>query len=279
MKLQRLAVLMSLTLPALASAQVTSKTLVFENVDCEQTDSCGLKKFQIKITRDANDDSSRFLMSNTYMEGYYETQKISQVEDYVMVQYIKGGVFNEYKVGDAPIQTYRGMSRDHFGQEIPFVHPEMVVDSFDVDPVYASYAEKNDRHGLYKIKSDESRSVVFDDSKYYTYYFYRPEMKLPRMHFSDLPSGAIYSKTHISAGPNAGKTSYSSQSVSMEFTICAFKKSDVPENAGPKEVPQEAAIGCLDWSNHHVYNWETNRYEDALKVDPRAMDTDLKNIY
>lgn len=277
MKTIAVPLLLALALPA--AAQFDRQTKVFNNDSCEETNSCDLKKFQITLTRDANDDSSRFLMSNTYMEGYYETNDKSAVEDYVMVQYIRGGIINEYKIGNGPMQTYRGMSREYFGADMPFVHPEMVVDSFDTDPVYASYAEKDDRHGLYKIKSDESRSVVFDDSKYYTYYFYRPDLKTPRMHFSDMPSGGMQSSVNISAGPNAGKTSYSAQSSSMEFIICAFKKSDVPETAGPKDVSRDKAIGCLKWSNHHIYNWETQRYENATSIDPRALDTDLKNIY
>lgn len=263
---------LSLMLPI--SSSFGSATKTFKNVNCDLTNTCDLLGFEIKITEGGWDEDTTF-SRQTYMEGFYETKSPDQVEDYAIVQFIKGGLFREHKFDQENIRLINGASRDFFGKKIPFVHPEWVVDSFDNDPIYASYHEKGDRHGLYRIKKDESRSVIYDDSKYFDYYFFRPNLENGRMHFSDLPTGGSYSQIKISRGENAGKLAQTATSSSMEFKTCIFRTSDVAQDAGPKGVDINLALGCLEWENHHVFDWKTREFKKANTIDTRATNENL----
>lgn len=252
-----------------ALAQSSEIIKIFNNKECIQTDSCDLKKLYLKITRSLDSKNQN---GRTYMEGYYETQKIDQVEKYAIVQFIKGGVYNEYKLGNEPIEMIQNTDRDFFGKRhVKFIHPELVIDSVDTDPVYASLVEENSRHGGYKIKDNENLSVIFDNSSNYSYYLYEPVLKLPRMHFSDMPTGGDFSEIRISAGPNAGKVTRSSASSSMEFKTCVFKTEDIPINAGPSEMNPDDAVGCVEWSNHFIFDWEKKKFMNSDKVHENAL--------
>lgn len=272
MKRLAIGIITSLTLSGTLLAK-EQKTYKFENTKCEQTDSCDLKGFEITITRLANEvyDENR-ISSHSTMEGFYETTDTCVVEKYAIVQFIKGGLFNSSAYDINHLETGYNTGRQFFGESIfPFIHPEWVVDSVDADPIYASYRDQNDRHGLYRIKKDESRSILFDDSSYYTYYFYRPKLPIARMHFSDMPTGGSYSEINITGGPNAGKTLYSSTNASMAFYTCIYKAEDVSENANEYDIDKEKAIGCLTWSNHHIFDPRTKSFKNSLTIDPRAL--------
>ncbi len=263
-------------LPLLFTAAISNaNTHEFRNSDCKKTNSCDLKSFKLKITGDQSSRNTSYGVRKniqTYMEGSFEVDSIESMRKYAIVQYIKGCVYQKNSLDDEEATVrFDGRSRDFFGKKIPFLHKELVIDSFDDDPIYASYSEGHDRHGLYKIKKDESKSVLFDDSKYYDYLFDRPEIKKTIMHFSDMPTGSSYNEIRISAGDNKGKVSKTVENASMTFQTCIFKTSDVPRGLGPNDTDRSKAIKCFNWSNSHLYNSNTQKFESNNTVDKTCL--------
>ena len=263
-------------LPLLFTAAISSATThEFKNIDCKKTNSCDLKSFKLKVTNDQDSRQTPYGVRkniSTYMEGSFEVDSIESMRKYAVVQYIKGCVYQKLSHDDGPAQIrLDGRVRDFFGKKIPFVHKELVIDSFDDDPIYASYSEGHDRHGLYKIKQDESKSVLFDDSKYYDYLVEKPQIKKPIMHFSDMPTGSGYNEIKISAGENKGKVLKTISNASMIFKTCIFKTKDVPRDLKPTDTDRSKAIKCFDWSNSHIYNKGTQQFETNSSVDKTCL--------
>ncbi len=273
-------ILIFLSFLALFSAgAMEQETKSFINKDCSVTNSCDLKSFSITIFKDFETDttisSTPIHYATTFLEGKYEVTSKDVIKKYAVVQYIKGCIYEKNQKDDEP-ETIRksGTRRDFFGKKINFRHEDLVIDSFDDDPIYASYSEQNDRHGLYKVKRDETISLLFteiDDND--EYLFFSPEIIKPIIHFSDMPTGSRYSENLISHGTHAGKTSKTTKIASMIFETCLFKTQDVPRNLGPSDTDRSKAISCLSWENSHQLKKDKSGFEKRDDIDPNCLES------
>ena len=260
------------------SAQaMDKKTKSFINYDCIKNDSCDLKSFSIDIYKsfesEPRSNSNPVLYASTFLEGKYEVGTEKSIKEYAVVQSIKGCVYQKNQKDDEPETIYKGgTTRDFFGEKINFRHENLVIDSFDDDPIYASYSEQNDRHGLYRLKKDESISLLFtelDDND--EFLFFSPEIIKPIIHFSDMPTGSRYSEGLMTGGELKGKINKSLRLASMEFKTCIYKTKDVPRNLGPNDTDRTKAIACLNWNNSHKLNKARTAFEDRKSLDSNCL--------
>lgn len=251
------------------ASRKTIKEVSFQNKDCLKTDSCDLKSFYMKISEDKGSNSQELLSSATFMEGFYETSSISMLEEYAVVQFIKGC---NYKTGlrDNEVHYQSLMLREFFGKKNQkFNHYDWVVDSIDYDPIYKSSYENSSRHGSYKVLFDETKSIIFDHTKYSEFYFYNPPMNKPRLYFSDMPTGGSLSKVIVpSAGNDQGKAIQSYINSSLIFKTCIYKTKDVDIDAGPNGVDLNKAIHCFEWSSSHQINDSKTAFVSKDTIDP-----------
>lgn len=235
-------------------AKKTIQNLRFQNEYCHQNKTCNLKSFSLS-TYNSLDSKQIGVFKNSYMEGYYEVKDPKYVQDFAVVQYIKGCIFEEYWHDNENVRLRNdGVIRDFFGKKVIFNHPNYVIDSFDDDPIYASFSEGNHRHGLYSIKLNDSKSIIFDDSKFHKSLINIANNNKKKIYFSDMPTGSSYTETMILEGTNKGKISKYTRNASMVFTTCIFKTSDIPRNLSPQNTDTSKAIKCFNWSNSHIYN-------------------------
>lgn len=248
-----------------AQETCTENSEKFVNSNCEKSDSCDLLGFEFKVTRITSKEVNG-MTSSSYLEGFYETKSVDSLEKYATVQYIRGGLYDINQMGDEPSYKTISHTREFFGHDlVPFQHDDWVIDSLDDDPIYASAAQKNHRHGYYMIKKDENSSILFDGAAtYLDYYFYNPKIKIPRMHFTDMPTGGRYSEIMIAAGENKDKLLKYSTNSTMEFVICIFKTKDIPRYVDHYYLDQSKAIGCLSWHNYHIFDALVMEFKDHL---------------
>ena len=113
----------------------------WKNSDCKKTGTCSLKSFSVLvedyIVKFSPDDTSY----GTTMVARYRTDRVSSLEDYVIVNFIRGCIFESYLKNGEIIKGI-STSRDFFGGSVRFRHPEWVIDSVDEDPVYWSASEE-----------------------------------------------------------------------------------------------------------------------------------------
>ncbi len=262
---------------AIAKKPRVVKNLIYHNTNCTDTNSCSLKSFGLKVSisesKGTNFQKRPYMTINSHMEGFYKTSDIETMTDYAVVQYIKGCRYRKSRFNnEAFFLNFKSTFREFFGkQQFNLRHEKLVIDSVDTDPVYASYSKWRERHAFYQIKKNEKYSVIYDDSKYYNYFYEKPEIKRPIMHFSDMPSGSSYNELKISEGNNAGKILASAENASMKFITCIYKIVDVPENLHPEDIDQSKAIKCLNWSNSHILNWKTKKFNSSNKLDPNCL--------
>lgn len=259
------------------SFSVFSKDIVlvqqdqFVNTDCYSNDSCDLLEFNLKVSYGSgiyDDGNGVNFYKNSYMEGSFKVSNISLIRKFAVVQYINGCVFQSLGIqGETAIIRTDIRSRDFFGQKIPFIHKNWVIDSFDEDPIYSSYFKIQDRHALYKIKKDETKSVIFDDSKYFDRLMDNPLILRPIIHFSDMPTGSNYSKRKINSNGRL-IDEINREEASMIFKTCIFKTEDVPVGFISTNTDSSKAIKCFTWSNTHKFNSITKVYESNNVVNP-----------
>jgi hypothetical protein len=134
-----LPLLIGILRPGFAQADASEKrTFSFSNDACLATNSCGLKSFDIELTA-YSEVAAGSITKGTYMTASYETQDVEHLRDYVIVQFIQGcGYGSSYQ--KKTLTKYRNVRRDYFGLNSDYIfhHPTWSVDSFDLDPSYAS---------------------------------------------------------------------------------------------------------------------------------------------
>jgi hypothetical protein len=168
----------------------------------------------------------------------YKTKIINDLEDYAVVQFMRGCHFISYE-DRGQIKKYVGMSHYHFGKVVPLKHNSWVVDTRDMDPIYLS-SDEYGTHGLYLQNSKRDSYQQKSES-----YYYEKTPRYPRLYASVMPSTAF-----ISNGEAIN--------LSMELKTCLFKTKDVTANSYEQLI--DKAIACYDWNNFMTYDYKKKKF-------------------
>lgn len=227
-----------------------TKSTIFKNTNCKATDTCDLKEFKVesydfKVTFS---DKTFSLGTSAFMS--YTTQDVANLEDYAIVQQIKGCHFDSYKnPATGEVEKTLGYSREFFGEIIKYKHSNWVIDSIDTDPMYNN-SISGLRHGSHRWNTVKGSY----DKK--TEKLYGRELpKSPTLYVSDLPGSAF-----IDSG--------FAKNISLQFKTCIYKTRDIPLILNPEDVNFKEAISCLNWSSSFIYNHDSAKYETKTDIDP-----------
>ncbi len=191
----------------------------------------------------------------TRMFAKYETKSTGQVEDYAVVQFIRGCHFNNY-VENGKIVYVDNISREFFNEMITYKHPEWVIDSVDLDPMYNNTPEGfekwNTRHGLYrwnrKHNFDQNGEVLFKDEK----------PKKPYLYVMDHPGTAFFQDRWA-------------KNISLEFKVCLYKTKDIPVTAAPNDLNFAKAVQCFDWNSSFIYDHFKSTFSRPTGLHPHCV--------
>jgi hypothetical protein len=219
---------------------------VFLNPDCRSTDTCDLKRFmltQLAYEVWFSDDP----VYPTYGNGVimeYETDSVEALENYAIVQFKKGCVFDSAKNRQGRVHRNVTDTVPSFGEDTPFCFRQWVIDSQDTDPAYNSDPEYG---RFYLLRWNKPGS--YDDR---TQKFYGAEKpKIPVVYMADYPAGAFITGTGV-------------RNVALEFNTCIYKASDVPADTRRDDVEFATPITCFEWQNVYVYDFDTGRFHTQL---------------
>jgi hypothetical protein len=224
---------------------------VFLNPDCRSTGTCDLKRFTLTTSVYEvwfSDDPSYPTYGNgTIME--YETDSVDALEKYAIVQFTKGCVFHSSRNGEG--KTNRNLSYivASFGDNIPFCFPEWVIDSHDTDPAYNSDPEYG---RFYLLRWNKPGSYEYPDHKYYG----AEKPKMPVVYLADYPAGSFVTATGV-------------KNTALEFKTCIYKASDVPTKTRRYDINFANPLGCFEWQNVYVYDFDKGRFEANWADVPR----------
>jgi len=234
------------------------KETVFVNQNCEQNQTCNLKK----IKHFVNDYEVKFdgktSSFGTKMYFLYETETIQDLTDYVAVQFIKGCQFNT-TLKNGVVNYYSNISKRSFGEVIPFKFTDWIVDSIDTDPVYNSHSEENlPRH--YGYKWNKIRGSFNDKTEDY-YRDLGPTH--PEIYVRDMPGTAF-------AEPAEDATDFEyAKNISLEFKICLYKEKDIPLVSTRNNLLENVTpIHCFNWNSSFVYDHEKKVFNQSQEIHP-----------
>jgi hypothetical protein len=225
---------------------LSEATQVFWNPDCRSSGTCDLKRFTLTTSVYEvwfSDDP----IYPTYGNGVimeYETDSVSALEKYAIVQFKKGCVFYSSKNRQGKVLWNIGDTVPSFGEDIPFCFPRWVIDSQDTDPVYNSDPEYG---RFYLLRWNNPGS--YDDR---THKFYGAEKpKIPVVYMTDNPAGAFVTGTGI-------------RNVALQFNTCIYRASDVPTETRRDDTGFAKPISCFEWQNVYVYDFDKGKFDTAL---------------
>lgn len=195
----------------------------------------------------------------TRMFAKYETPKVDQLEEYGIVQFLRGCQYNTY-LDKGKIVTVDNILRHSFNELVVFKHPDWIIDSVDLDPLYNNTPEGNEswgtRHGYYrwnrKNNYDEDGEVFFKDEKP------SKNIKKPNLYILAHPGTSF-----IEAGW--------AKNVSMEFKTCLYKTKDIPQKTTAGDLHFAKAIQCFDWSTSFIYDHATSKIVRPTGLVPHCL--------
>lgn len=231
--------------PVAWSTVIREKPLVqkFNNSNCGQTSSCDLVEFKLETNEYKVIFSGSAPAFGTDIKMSYRTKKVSQLEDFAIVQFIKGCKFNSYKKPDGKVERYFGITRDFFGDRERFQHKEWVIDSIDKDPMYNNF-DGSSRHGAYRSKI-QGKDV----------YFFQKKPVEPELFVTDLPGTASMESPDDIA-----------TNTSLIFKSCIFKTRDIPLETIFNDLSFAEPIKCFEWSSSYIYNHDLNKFESKKEI-------------
>ena len=206
-----------------------------------------------KVLLDEREEHA-FFMSVT--RAVLRTDTVAHIEDYAIVQYIRGCIFESTWDGKK-VTNWMNISRDHFGQIVPFKHPVFTIDTDNPDPTYSSYPGYG-RFALLRWNTNPA-SFEGDTATYYA----NAKPPHPIVFTSDIPGPATLNED----GPNGEKRA---QNTSLEFKVCLFRSTDVPYVTDVTGVGLniQNAVQCFDWEHKHIYNFKRRAFDSGGKIHP-----------
>ncbi len=242
-----IAVLHCATLKAAVYKTVQTDQL-FSPTDCEQSQSCSLKQFRLLVEEATIVSSSFGTNYSTSAFISYKTADQAVLEDFAVVQFIRGCQFNTTAQGKKSL----AFSREFFGEISLFKHPTWVIDSVDVDPMYNSYmGNDRSRHALYRW-NEVAGSFDPKSEKF----FYVANPATAELYVKDRPGSAFFDDESAEA-----------KNISLQFKTCIFKTTDIPRLSTPHDFTWNNALHCFDWYSSYIYNHQTHQYETLAEID------------
>lgn len=186
----------------------------------------------------------------------YDAGATSSIEDYAVIQWIRGCMYqSEYKGGKV-VKTLP-YSRIHFGNTVVFQHKQWELDSDNTDPVYSSDTEYG-RFALLRWNTDP-KSFDPETATYYA------KAKPPHgsVFVTDLPGSAFLTQ-------GTGVKNGIAQNSSLEFLTCLFHANDVPAVSTPSGagLDQSRALWCVKWDHKFAWDFTTGQMTQPSQVDP-----------
>ncbi len=223
------------------------------NTDCQRNNSCSLKKFSVQIsdyvvTRNKEQNFG----TNAYIS--YETESVKHLEDYAVVQFIKGCVYNESIDKNGKRVKRRGISRKFFDSYAPFIHSDWEIDSIDKDPIYNSSTVNDSRHEYYRW--NENPNSFSENNEHY---LLREYPTYPKLYVSDLPSTSF-------------RVDNEAKNTNLAFKTCIYKTAEIPRELGPTDIKFAEPLHCIEWKTSYVYNFETKKFDRDKSIEESCDD-------
>lgn len=197
-------------------------------------------------------NQSNFL---TDLRFAYDAGTPERIETFAVVQWIRGCMFHS-TAKNGKVSRSLSISRNHFGQNVPFQHREWEVDTDSTDPIYTNY-ETFGRHALLRWNKNPS-SLDAETSKYYG----QEKPTHGSVFATDLPGSGF-----LTSG--SGKGNGNAQNASLEFRTCLFKTADLPlatDKTG-SNIDASKALRCVNWSHRYVWNFSKGRMASPTSID------------
>ncbi len=209
----------------------------FLNPTCQQTNTCDLKSFT--ITKAVNEiwfsDNPQY---PTYGNGViieYETDSVAALENYAVVQFKKGCVFDSLVTRTGQVRRMVTDTVASFGELVPFCFHHWVIDSQDRDPAYNS----DPKYGrFYYLRWNQPGSYDNRTEKFYG----GAKPPWPVLYMSDYPAGAFIAQSAV-------------RNVALEFKSCIYKASAVPAVSRRDDIDFAKPIHCFEWQNIYIYDF------------------------
>jgi hypothetical protein len=221
----------------------------FLNPNCALSDTCSLREFSLIVETKRTRLSSGVIAYATDARYVVKTRSVSELEDYALVQYIKGCQYST-KVEGGVLRKSLDVSRHYFDGMIVFKHPEWSIDSDTSDPVYTAW--QGNRFGLYRWNQNPA-SYTPEGATFYA----RRLPPHPVVFATDMPGS-------FSAQGNSAKNS------SLEFEMCLFRTRDLPLTTTPagEGVPKARALKCFSWESKFTFDFNRRDYRLGGQLDP-----------
>ena len=186
----------------------------------------------------------------TTMHAEYSTTNIRALEDYAVVQYIKGCQFMSSIEQGKTVKRW-SIARKFFGNYINFIHPQWTIDSIDQDPVYFSTPHQILRQGRYLWNNTPGSYARAGE-----HLFANAPPPTPRLYVRDRPGTAFVDKS----GQRA-------KNIALKFDTCLIPLNKIPPTLSPQFDLRLEAIKCFQWSSSFVYDFQQQRFTHPQNID------------
>lgn len=217
----------------------------FSNTECKETGTCSLIEFSI-VHQKYRVYVNGLPHLGTRMFAQYETDRLSELTDYAIVQFIRGCVFESVLV-EGEKKIIDSIVVRSFLDIVPFRFPEWVIDSDEKDPVYSSF--QGDRYFSAKWSLAAPETVGARQ-----YYFGLRVPPRPVLFISDRPGSAFLD------GDVA-------RNISLQFRTCLYRASAVPKKTKRTNMYFAEPIHCFGWQSSFIYNFALEQFESKLDID------------
>ena len=221
---------------------------IFVNTDCQETDTCDLLEFSIKVADyELKMPYTGELVYGTSMIVEYETTTLETLEKYALVNFLRGCMFVSAKHSNGVVANFFSDRKDQFGASKYFCFPDWAIDSTDDDPVY--YSSYKSRHYMYKWNTVLGSFAKNTEKKYG-----EEKPSHPRLYISDPIANAWFANGEA-------------KNISLEFKTCIYRAGDIPKKTTENDTNFATPIHCFFWKSSHVFNHATGQFESKNEID------------
>ena len=218
-------------------------------VSCSEdpTLPAALKEFGFRVKNWQLPAANRndFEIANTSVYAWYETTDHAHLEDFAFVQYVRGCVYSSEKNKDGTMVIQHNVLHQHFGKHQLFLHPDWVVDSPLLDPLFGSDPKRATRHYFMEWNKAPEQFPRSHGS-----YYGDAVPATPRLFMFNSPTTPAY----VSRG---GATDVAINH-SLKYRTCLYRTRDIPNTSDGSIIP--GALGCFEWKSSHVYDHTLRKF-------------------
>jgi hypothetical protein len=221
---------------------------------------CNIKKVRFETHAYSNYDEGDVVpFHGTLAYSGFEANSWADVTKYGFVQQIRGCSYEVKKNADGTLSKRIGETLMHLGEKRTFVFPDWSIDATTNDPLYYGPQEE-DSHlpgGRVALYRWTPKLGVVDNKKTKDLYemLKLPESKRlansPSVFVTDSPSMAYFKD----------KENKVFQNVALDFNICLYNLSEIPESINSDSPMAATPIVCHKWSSQFEYNFEKQKYD------------------